>query len=94
LAKTIQSLATPELYNDVANLVNDVVIKHTLFMPPGLHELLVRMTGEDGYERPELNRVPVFTPEEVQKRKDQLASRPSAAQVLVELNKIDSEWRR
>lgn len=92
VAKIIQALSTPNLFKENGALQRDIVIEKNIFLAPGLHELLVRMTGEVG-ERRVTAAAPRLTRPQLNARKESFEERPSAAEVLADLIEIDNHWR-
>lgn len=90
-AKLAQMVFDPATLETSSGYGTFIVIRKTPFMPAAIHQLLVEMTGEDGYEPPtglhdyydvQLSEA------DTRDRLQYFVSRPSMSQVTIQLSKI------
>lgn len=90
LGKHLQVIFDPSTISDVGHQPEYPVVQSTVFMLPGLFELIFAMTGEQRYT-PAGNQLTV-TPQELASRQSLFQSRPTAAASLRIFTNLVSRW--
>lgn len=93
--KVLQRMFDPASFEPRGEETRFPIVRQTEFMPPGMYDLIVEMTGETNYTPTvdERNRI-ILDPEEIAERLFTFMPRPSMPDVAVRLRNMYAVWSR